>query len=59
MVKKYEMNESLSWKKRYKELEAHHIEETTELYEKLKVVRKELKYEKKRADSESWREDGW
>lgn len=37
--KKYVMDESLSWEERYKQLEAHHIEETTELIEKIRCLR--------------------
>lgn len=36
-VKKYKMDESLSWEERYKQLEAHHIEETTFLIEELRM----------------------
>lgn len=35
MVKKYVMDESLSWEDRYHQLEKHHIAETTELVDKL------------------------
>lgn len=41
-VKKYEMDESKDWEGRYKDLEAHHIEETTSLLAKIKKLEKEL-----------------
>jgi hypothetical protein len=34
-IKKYVMNEKLSWEERYKQLEKHHEEETKFLIEKL------------------------
>lgn len=43
MVKKYEMDESKSWEERYKDLEVHHIEETTELKAKLDSARETTK----------------
>jgi hypothetical protein len=42
-VKKYSMNEELSWEERYKELEKHHIEETTFLIEKIRELVKNEK----------------
>lgn len=44
MVKKYIDNESLSWEERYSRLEAHYIEETTELVEKLTESRRVTSY---------------
>ena len=45
-VPKYEMNESLSWEERYKQLEDHHIKETQFLIDELRsqdiVVPKEV-----------------
>ncbi len=37
-VKKYTMDESLSWEDRYKKLEEHHIEETKFLIEKVREL---------------------
>ena len=37
-VKQYQMNEQLSWEERYRELEKHHIEETTFLIDKLREI---------------------
>jgi hypothetical protein len=37
-VKKYIMNESLSWEERYKQLENHHKEETAFLIEQIKKL---------------------
>lgn len=37
-VKKYSMKEDLSWEERYKELEQHHLEETTFLIEKIREI---------------------
>lgn len=37
-VKRYEMDESLSWEERYKQLEAHHEKETTFLIEKIREI---------------------
>lgn len=39
MVKKYTMDESKSWEERYHELEAHHVEETVELFGKLTAAK--------------------
>ncbi|MBS1612836.1 MAG: hypothetical protein JST49_08455 [Bacteroidetes bacterium] len=40
-VKRYEMDESLSWEERYKQLEAHHEKETTFLIEKIREIVRE------------------
>lgn len=40
-IKKYVMDESLSWEERYKKLEAHHLEEVTWLIEEVKRLRRE------------------
>ena len=37
-VRRYEMDESLSWEERYKQLEAHHEKETTFLIEKIREI---------------------
>jgi hypothetical protein len=37
-VKKYVMDESKTWEDRYKELEKHHIEETTFLIEEVRKL---------------------
>ncbi|MBP6732083.1 MAG: hypothetical protein KA149_08490 [Chitinophagales bacterium] len=42
-VKKYNMREDLSWEERYKELEQHHLEETTFLIEKIRELVKNEK----------------
>jgi hypothetical protein len=39
-IKKYIMDESLSWEERYKQLEAHHKEETEWLITELERIRK-------------------
>lgn len=41
-VKRYVDDESLSWEERYKKLEAHHVEETTFLINKLREIVKGL-----------------
>ena len=40
-VRRYEMDESLSWEERYKQLEAHHEKETTFLIEKIREIVRE------------------
>ena len=37
-VKPYKMNAELSWESRYKELEEHHVKETTFLIEKIRSM---------------------
>lgn len=37
-VKRYKMDESLSWEERYKQLEQHHIEETTFLINEVRKL---------------------
>jgi hypothetical protein len=37
-IKKYVMDETLSWEERYKQLEAHHKEETEWLIEKIEQL---------------------
>ena len=37
-IKKYVMDESLSWKERYKQLEAHHKEETEYMITRIKEL---------------------
>jgi len=39
-VKRYKMDESLSWEERYKQLEQHHIEETTFLIDEIRKLDK-------------------
>ncbi len=41
-VKKYVMDENLSWEERYKKLDEHHIEETNFLINRLRDIVKEL-----------------
>ncbi|WP_159439342.1 hypothetical protein [Tenacibaculum agarivorans] len=41
-VKKYIDDESLSWEKRYRRLEKHHLEETNFLIEKIREIVKKL-----------------
>jgi len=41
-VKKYSMDESLSWEERYKQLEQHHIEETTFLIDEIRKLEKTI-----------------
>ncbi len=43
-IKKYVMNESLSWEERYKELEKHHKEETDFLINEVKRLEFELEH---------------
>ena len=43
MVKKYVMDESKSWEQRYQDLERHHIEETTELYNKVQDLKMKVR----------------
>ena len=45
-IKKYVDDSSLTWEERYKRLEAHHIEETKELIERIDEL-------------EKWLEDIW
>lgn len=40
-VKKYKMDETLSWEDRYKQLEKHHMEETTFLINKVRELAQE------------------
>ncbi len=42
-VKKYKMDETLSWEDKYIQLEQHHIEETTFLINKVRELAAELK----------------
>lgn len=42
-IKKYVMDESISWEERYKRLEAHHLEETKWLIEEVERLQEELK----------------
>jgi hypothetical protein len=41
-IKKYVMDESLSWEERYRQLESHHAEETVWMHGKLKEQQAEL-----------------
>lgn len=40
-VKQYKMDESKSWEERYRELEKHHIDETTFLIDKIRELANE------------------
>ena len=40
-VKKYVMDENISWEERYKKLDEHHIEETNFLISKIREIIKE------------------
>lgn len=40
-VKKYVMDENLSWEERYRKLDEHHIEETNFLINKIREIVKE------------------
>ena len=44
MVNKYVMDESKPWEDRYKELEAHHIEETSALLARIDTLKAKLEY---------------
>ena len=48
-VKRYKMDESKSWEERYKELDAHHIAETTFLIDKVRELAERLKCYEERA----------
>jgi hypothetical protein len=41
-VKRYAMDPAKSWEERYRELEVHHLEETTFLIEKVRELGKRL-----------------
>jgi hypothetical protein len=41
-VKKYMMDENLSWEERYRKLDEHHIEETNFLINKIREIVKEI-----------------
>lgn len=41
-VKRYVMDESLSWEERYKKLEEHHIKETTFLVDEVRKLAAEV-----------------
>lgn len=43
-IKKYVMNENLSWEERYKQLEKHHEEETKFLIDKIRELESDLEY---------------
>jgi hypothetical protein len=40
-IKKYVMDETLSWEERYRQLEAHHLEETQWLLAEIERIKKE------------------
>lgn len=42
-IKKYIMDETKDWEGRYKDLEAHHLEETTWMIEEIKRLRQIIK----------------
>jgi hypothetical protein len=42
-IKKYVMDESLSWEERYKQLEAHHKEETELMMNEIRNLELDLK----------------
>lgn len=44
-VKRYKMDESLTWEERYKQLEQHHVEETTFLIDEIRKLDKSKKSE--------------
>jgi hypothetical protein len=41
-VKKYVMDETLSWEERYRKLEQHHLEETSWLVKEIERLQKQL-----------------
>ena len=41
-VKRYVMDESLTWEQRYRQLEQHHLEETTFLIDKVRELASRL-----------------
>jgi hypothetical protein len=44
-VKKYKIDESLTWEERYKQLEAHHIAETSFLIDEVRKLALKIKME--------------
>jgi DnaJ-class molecular chaperone len=56
-IKKYVMNENLSWEERYKQLESHHNEETKWMIEEIKKLELDLK-EKKNSPITCWHCNG-
>lgn len=46
-VKRYVMDESLSWEERYQQLDQHHITETTFLIEEVRKLAKQLEITKR------------
>jgi hypothetical protein len=55
-IKKYVMDESLSWEERYKKLDAHHLEETTFLLEHIKELEEQIRAYKDNAIERSERD---
>jgi len=53
-IKKYVMDESLSWEERYHQLEAHHQKETEWLIEKLESLVKYTREFLERVSSIAW-----
>jgi hypothetical protein len=45
-VKRYKMDESKTWEERYKDLDAHHIEETTFLINKVRELAQQMQDQK-------------
>lgn len=45
-VKRYKMDESKTWEERYKDLDAHHIEETTFLINKVRELDQQMQDQK-------------
>lgn len=60
-IKKYVIDESLSWEERYKRLEAHHTEETSwmfaELKKREKIVEAAVEMAKRRGWTFTYRTD--
>jgi len=56
-VKSYKMDVDKSWEERYKELEAHHIEETTFLINEVRKLAAELRNPDYAKVRQKWRDD--
>lgn len=50
-IKKYEDNPTLSWEERYKKLDAHHLEETAWMIERIKTLTAQLATARKEVEN--------
>ena len=54
-VKRYSMDATKSWEERYRELDAHHIAETTFLIEKVRELASRIQnYEERGMEADEW-----